>query len=180
MTAVAIATAFSQIITRDTIYSIKLSRIGVDVTEEPRRALVAELTVAETMSTNVPLVSEMAALEELALAISRSRGTVLAVTDEDGRFGGLISATDVTAALERTDEDLTARDLAVSSPRHVYPDDQLGQVVDIMAENDIRQLPVVARWDERRLLGMISQRDVLRQVARRAPPRRAVHRRCGG
>ena len=52
MTAVAVATAFAQIITRDTIYSIKLLRIGVDVREEPRRALVAELTVAETMTTN--------------------------------------------------------------------------------------------------------------------------------
>ena len=171
MTAVAVATAFAQIITRDTIYSIKLSRIGVDVREEPRRALVAELTVAETMTTNVPLVTEDTALEELALAISRSRGTVLAVTNDEGRFQGLISATDVTAALERTDEKISARDLAVVSPLRVYPDDQLGQVVDMMTDNDVRQLPVVARWDERRLLGMISQRDVLKQVARRAPRR---------
>lgn len=162
MTAVAVATAFAQIITRDTIYSIKLLRIGVDVREEPRRALVAELTVAETMTTNVPLVTEDTALEELALAISRSRGTVLAVTNDEGRFQGLISA---------TDEKITARDLAVVSPQRVYPDNQLGQVVDMMTDNDVRQLPVVARWDERRLIGMISQRDVLKQVARRAPRR---------
>ena len=93
---------------------------------------------------NVPLVPEDAALEELALAISRSRGTVLAVTNDEGRFQGMISATDVTAALERTDEELAARHLAVVSPLRVFPDDQLGQVVDMMTDNDVRQLPVVA------------------------------------
>ena len=169
MTAVAIATAVAQIITRDTIYSIKLARRGVDVTEEPAAAVVADLTVAETMSTNVPLVTEDTDLQELTLAMSRSRGTVLAVTDEEGRFRGLVSATDLTAALERTDQNLVASDISVASPQRVYPDDQLGHVVELMAEGDLRQLPVVARWDERRLLGMISQRDVLRQVARRGP-----------
>ena len=169
MTAVAIATAVAQIITRDTIYSIKLARRGVDVTDEPAAAVVADLTVAETMSTNVPLVTEDTDLQELTLAMSRSRGTVLAVTDEEGRFRGLVSATDLTAALERTDQNLVASDISVASPQRVYPDDQLGHVVELMAEGDLRQLPVVARWDERRLLGMISQRDVLRQVARRGP-----------
>ena len=169
MTAVAIATAVAQIITRDTIYSIKLARRGVDVTQEPAAAVVADLTVAETMSTNVPLVTEDTDLQELTLAMSRSRGTVLAVTDEEGRFRGLVSATDLTAALERTDQNLVASDISVASPQRVYPDDQLGHVVELMAEGDLRQLPVVARWDERRLLGMISQRDVLRQVARRGP-----------
>ena len=178
MTAVAIATAVAQIITRDTIYSIKLARRGVDVTEEPAAAVVADLTVAETMSTNVPLVTEDTDLQELTLAMSRSRGTVLAVTDEEGRFRGLVSATDLTAALERTDQDLVASDISVASPQRVYPDDQLGHVVELMAEGDLRQLPVVARWDERRLLGMISQRDVLRQVARRGPRRAGTTRRA--
>ncbi|MCZ6544597.1 MAG: chloride channel protein, partial [Chloroflexi bacterium] len=178
MTAVAIATAVAQIITRDTIYSIKLARRGVDVTEEPAAAVVADLTVAETMSTNVPLVTEDTDLQELTLAMSRSRGTVLAVIDEEGRFRGLVSATDLTAALERTDQNLVASDISVASPQRVYPDDQLGHVVELMAEGDLRQLPVVARWDERRLLGMISQRDVLRQVARRGPRRAGTTRRA--
>ncbi len=177
MTAVAIATAFAQILTRDTIYSIKLAQLGVNVTDESARALVEELTVAETMTTNVPIVAEETPLEDLALAMSRSRGNVLAVSDESGSFRGLISASALTAALDRTGADLTARDLSVVSPLRVYPDDQLGHVVALMADNDVRQLPVVARWNQRRLLGMISQRDVLREVARRAAPPDGTRRR---
>lgn len=174
MVGVAVATALAQIITRDTIYSIKLKRLGVDINAEPQHFGMDQITVAETMKTNVPLVPVNAPLAELARAMSRTTTNVLAVSDEQGKLSGLVSASDLTAALERTDQDLTAADIAVSSPLRVYPDDTLREVVALMADNDIRQLPVVARWDERRLLGMITQRDVIREFARRAAAQTTV------
>ena len=54
MTGVAIATALAQIITRDTIYSIKLSRTGIQLREEPGGFEMDQGTVAEAMRTRHP------------------------------------------------------------------------------------------------------------------------------
>ena len=166
MTGVAIATALAQILMRDTIYTAKLKRSGLVLPEEDTRVLMDQIAVAEAMTTNVALIQPDAALVDLTQAMNRARENVLAVADAPGRYRGIITAADLTAALERTDEAVTATDLAVQGLR-VYPDDTLRHVVAIMAENDLRQGPVVARWDEGRLLGMISHRDVLHSFARR-------------
>ena len=171
MTGVAIATALAQIITRDTIYSIKLSRIGVHLREEPAGFELDESTVAEAMRTDVPLVPVDADLEELARVFSESDSNIVAVTDPDGHFRGILTTTDFTAALDRTDDVLTARDLAVTSPLRAYPDDSLRTVVSQFAEHGVRQLPVIARWDTRRLLGIINQQDVIRALSRRPSAR---------
>jgi CIC family chloride channel protein len=176
MVGVATATAAAQIITRDTVYSIKLHRIGYDVNEEDDEQPMDRVTVSEAMTTNVSLVRTDSHLEQMAVAMARSRGNVLAVTDEHGAFQGLVSATDLTAALDRNDEGVTAVDIAVQSPIRVYPDDTLREVVSLLAENDVRQVPVVARWNEQRLLGMMTQRDVLREFARRGSKQTNVPR----
>ena len=170
MTAVAIATGVAQIVTRDTLYSIKLARIGVRIREEPARAAMDQITVVEAMRTNVPLVSSDATLDELAMVLSRAGGNAVAVTDEDNHFQGLISETDVTAALERADEEIRAADIVRRYALHVYPDDSLRDVVAMLADADVRQVPVVARFDETRLLGMVTQRDVLTAFARSTRP----------
>lgn len=170
MTAVAVATGLAQIITRDTLYSIKLERIGVRIREEPARSQMDQITAAEAMRSNVPLVATDTPLDELAMVLSRAGGNAVAVTDEQNRFQGLISSSDVTAALERTDPEITAADIVMRSPLRVYPDDSLRDVVALLADTDVRQVPVVARFDEQRLLGMVTQRDVLTAFARTARP----------
>ena len=176
MVGVATATAAAQIITRDTVYSIKLHRLGYDINDEDDEQPMDRVTVSEAMTTNVSLVRNDSHLEQMAVAMARSRGNVLAVTDEHGAFEGLVSATDLTAALDRNDESVTAADIAVQSPIRVYPDDTLRAVVSLLADNDVRQVPVVARWNEQRLLGMMTQRDVLREFARRGAKQTNVPR----
>ena len=104
------------------------------------------------------------------MVLSRAGGNAVAVTDEDNRFRGLISETDVTAALERTHTDVRAADIVRRYALHVYPDDSLRDVVAMLADADVRQVPVVARFDETRLLGMVTQRDVLTAFARSTRP----------
>ena len=177
MTAVALATAIAQLLTRDTIYNVRLRRAGLDVREEPAPSPLDDLTVATTMRTDTPIVSRTATIQDLAAAMSQSRGNVVAVADKQNRFIGLISATDVTSAVERQELNRRAFDLAVVAPIFVHPDDNLRYALSLLVEHDIRQLPVVARDDETRLMGMLTQRDVLREVAQpseRTPDQRGA------
>ena len=165
MAAVALATAVAQLLTRDTIYNVRLRRAGLDVREEPERSQLDSLQVASTMRTDTPIVDRTADIRNLANAMSQSRGNVVAVADDRGRFIGLISDTDVTSAVERNELNRTARDLAVVAPITVHPDDSLRHALSLLVEHDVRQLPVVAPNDSSRLLGMLTQRDILREIA---------------
>ena len=165
MTAVALATALAQLLTRDTIYNVRLRRAGLDVRDEPAPSPLDDLMVERTMRTDTPIVSRTATIQDLANAMSQSRGNVVAVTDQRNRFIGLVTATDVASAVERQELDRRAFDLAVVAPIVVHPDDSLRYALSLLVEYDVRQLPVVARGDETRLMGMLTQRDVLREVA---------------
>ena len=165
MASVAVATAIASLVTRDTIYNVRLRRAGLDVREEADRSPLDELSVAAMMRTDTPVVNREATIQDLARAMSQSSANVVAVTDLQNRFIGLVSATDVTSALERNELSRMARDLAVVAPVRVHPDESLRHALSLLVEHDVRQLPVVARADEARLMGMITQRDVLLAVA---------------
>ena len=165
MTAVALATALAQLLTRDTIYNVRLRRAGLDVRDEHTPSPLDNLTVETTMRTDTPIVSRLATIQDLAAAMSQSRGNVVAVADNQNRFIGLVSATDVTSAVERQELGRHAYDLAAVAPIFVHPDDNLRYALSLLVEHDVRQLPVVAREDNTRLVGMLTQRDVLREVA---------------
>ncbi|MCY3571634.1 MAG: chloride channel protein [Chloroflexi bacterium] len=168
MTAVALAAALAQLLTRDTIYNVRLRRAGLDVRDEPAPSPLDDLVVAATMRTDTPIVSRLATIQDLANAMSQSRGNVVAVADQQNRFIGLVTATDVASAVERQELNRRAFDLAVVAPIFVHPDDSLRHALSLLVEHDVRQLPVVAREDESRLMGMLTQRDVLREVAQPA------------
>lgn len=168
MTAVALAAALAQLLTRDTIYNVRLRRAGLDMRDDPAPSPLDDLTVATTMRTDTPIVSRLATIQDLANAMSQSRGNVVAVADQQNRFIGLVTATDVASAVERQELDRRAYDLAVVAPIFVHPDDNLRYALSLLVDHDVRQLPVVAREDETRLMGMLTQRDVLREVAQPA------------
>ena len=119
MIGVVTATVLSQLISRDTIYSIKLSRLGVVLPDDSRALAMDSIPVSEVMRSDVAVVPREATLEEIAEALSWAPSSVLAVHDEGGRFEGLISQTDVTAALQRGSTEV-ASDLEIRSPASVY------------------------------------------------------------
>ena len=165
MIGVSTATVIAQMLTRDTVYSIKLSRLGVDVPEERQGLAMDNIPVSEAMTTEIAAVSREATLEEVAEALSWAPGNVLAVEETAGQFVGLISASDIAAALQEGRTDILAADLEIHQPISVYPDDSLSTVVAVLSENKIRQVPVVARWDEHRLLGVVEQGNVITAFA---------------
>ena len=140
MTAVALATALAQLLTRDTIYNVRLRRAGLDVRDEHTPSPLDNLTVETTMRTDTPIVSRLATIQDLAAAMSQSRGNVVAVADNQNRFIGLVSATDVTSAVERAELGRRAFDLAAVAPIFVHPDDNLRYALSLLVDH--RRTPI--------------------------------------
>jgi CIC family chloride channel protein len=86
------------------------------------------------------------------------------VVDRNGSLVGIISMTDLRPALADTSLHrlLVARDIAVTGVPAVTPEDSLNTVLQLMADMDVRELPVVERENPGRIVSMVSRRDITR------------------
>lgn len=93
-----------------------------------------------------------------------SRQQDFPVVDGDGNLAGIISMTDMREAIADTElhNMLVARDIAIEGVVTVTMDDSLNTALKLMADLNIRELPVVDVENKRRVLSVISRKDITR------------------
>jgi chloride channel protein, CIC family len=159
MFAVAVATALSNRLTHDTIYTLKLRRRGIDIDKRLPASLMAQIPVAEAMSAAPPPLTPEQSLHELIARFAAERTNTLPILDTDEQLLGVVDAEDVEIAIDEHQNGLTARALLTTAPR-LRPDESLEEAVQIMAGRDEGGLPVLDPRDER-LIGWVTHRDIL-------------------
>jgi CIC family chloride channel protein len=94
---------------------------------------------------------------------------VLPVADAEHRLLGVIHLNEVfwTSHHQATLPWLLAADLMRAGVRPLMSGDSLERAVELFAENDLSELPVVDNPSDRRLLGMVRRTDVARAYLRR-------------
>ena len=114
MTAIVLATGISHRLTRDTIYTLKLRRRGVDlgVRETIDRGRVP---ISQVMQPVPPALSAQLPLAEAADRLARSAYGVLPVTD-DGIYLGVLTARAVAETMADGQHDSTPAQLLVELP----------------------------------------------------------------
>lgn len=100
------------------------------------------------------------------------------VVDRNGDLVGIISMTDLRTAMADATLHrlLVARDIAVTGVTAVTMDDSLNTALKLMADIDVRELPVVSEEERGKIISMISRRDITRayhQDMERRNPRRS-------
>jgi len=86
------------------------------------------------------------------------------VVDEQGRLWGIVSLEDYRRAVGHESvppEDLRVRDIATRRVVVVYPDEPVRAVLQRMAPRDISRVPMAARDDPYRLLGVVKRNDLV-------------------
>ena len=126
--------------------------------------------VSSIMSTPVAEISGRASLMQVAETLTAAEVGALVVVD-GVRAIGVVSERDLVRTLaEGEDQDaLTAADLVSSETVWADPADTIGAVADLMADAEVRHIPLRAGA---RTVGMVSIRDileVLRNGSDRAP-----------
>ena len=179
MTAVATATAVSQLLSEGTIYTIKLARRGVHIDEEALSTNVMQaLRVSDAMRPSPLAVSRDTSIAEVAQRMARDREELaLVVDDEDGGIVGVISDTDVTQALARGDYGALAIELATRDVITLYPDQTLHHALAVFAGTAVHGLPIVFRERPRVACGMLRRADITNAYAAAIEDRNAVQRR---
>jgi Kef-type K+ transport system membrane component KefB len=123
-----------------------------------------DIMVRHIMRHNVETITHGTSFQELLRTIAHSRYDRFPVVDDDNNFIGIINYTDIRNLLfdQNLANLLVARDL-VSTPHHaISPDITLKEALKtLQKKRNISYFPVISPQEPQKLLGILSQNDVL-------------------
>jgi CIC family chloride channel protein len=163
MTAVVISSIIARQFALESIYTLRLLRRGVDIRQLEETRPMREVTVAEAMTPNFPTVLPTMPIGELVTKLRKSGHHGFPVVDKGGNFCGVVTLSDVEAAMSKGSyTDLTVADIASQSLIVAYPDQYLHDVFVKLGARDIGRIPVVDRSNPKHLLGVLRRHDIIR------------------
>ena len=163
MITAAVAAATSRAIEPDSLYTAPLRRRGVKLPELPRPEWLRSTQVATLLSRNPELCAPDVPFKSvLPRLLALPPGHDLYVVGPDGELLGIIAldALKGTIADEALLSMIVAADVMTDEQKPITASMTLADVASRFAEADLERLPVVD--DQRRLVGTISKRDVLK------------------
>jgi CIC family chloride channel protein len=159
MTAIALATGVSAVLSTDTIYTLKLRRRGIDLLRGRPTNLMELLTVADAMQPLPAALTPEVPLNAIIERIATEGRDALPVADHEGTYRGTVIARDVEDSARQNALEATAGTLARAVPV-LHPDQSLEQALGLLVQQDRSGLPVIST-DDGRICGWLTHRDVL-------------------
>lgn len=146
----------------ESIYTMKIRRMGHDLRARVQPNLMQAVTVKEAMKVHFETVPASLPFSELAERLMGANQRGLPVLDERGELHGVVTLSDVERAMARADaRDLTAGDVATKNVITAYPQETLHEALSRLAGTDAGYLPVVDPSHPGRVVGLLSRADII-------------------
>jgi len=156
MLSVAVSLLISQRIQKDSVYAMGLARHGIHLDRGRDVEVMSAITVGEAMQLVTDVLPETMSLSEAAELLARTRHHGLPVVNEDELLIGILTVQDIEHSTGEAVGDACTRDVEVA-----FPDESLNMALRRMSRRDVGRLPVVARENPRKLLGVLRRADVI-------------------
>lgn len=158
-----ISTVASGQIYRESIYTLKLSRRGVNLRAGKEVNLLKSMIVKDVMTRNVETVMEGMNMGTLTHRISASKNNSFPVVDDEGSLSGILSFNDYQGALfdDNLKDLVVAKDIATTDVVTISQDDNLYDALERISAKDFSLLPVVSSEDPLKIIGVLSRRDII-------------------
>jgi len=167
MIAIVLSTVVSQSLSRESIYTTKLVRAGIEVHRLEQTSPMREVTVAEAMTKKFSPVPPAMAVTDLIAKLRSSGHHGFPVVGEDGKFCGMVTLSDVERVMSASSpEGLTVGDICSESVITAYPDEYLHDVLVRLGAREVGRIPVVARENHKQLVGILRRHDIIRAYAK--------------
>lgn len=181
MLTVVISTVLSQLLLRgESIYTLKLSRRGVQLKRGRDVDILESVLIGEVMTHTTETVPKNMTIVELTEVIRHSHRNGVGVLDEQGKLWGIVTLSD----LERAFTDERSRytpiaEIATTWPylQVAFPDETIGDALASMGSRGLGRLPIVSRDDPYHLLGILWREDIIRAYNMALTRRAAIQHR---
>ena len=112
----------------------------------------------------VEAIPEGMPFEQILQLMLRSNQQDFPVVDEEENLTGIISMTDLRQAMadKEVHSLLLAKDIAMGGVTTVTMDDTVNTALGVMADLDVKELPVVSKDDPRKVIALVSRKDITR------------------
>jgi CIC family chloride channel protein len=165
MFAAVVATVVSQLVERDSIYTAKLRRAGVIIGRTRDQTLLRHIPVESCQITPLPPEPVFASdpLSKLITLHAYHSVPDFVVVEQDGRYMGLVTGTDMRAALIDREAIplLLVAELVRTDLPTIDAEENLDTVMDKFARHDVSSLPVMRAGDPAACVGLLTRAKLL-------------------
>lgn len=161
MVACVISTLVVKWISRDSIYTMKLSRRGIDILKIKNEDIMDKITVSEVMFRDVITVSCTTTIREAGLLIKSTTHRGFPVVDNLSSLKGIITHQDINSALNEGNGDKNVEEFMTTDLLYCFPEDTLRNALEKLGERNIGRIPVVERGNPEHLVGLITRKGII-------------------
>lgn len=162
MTAIVFSTVISRSLNRGSIYTLGLTRRGIDFHRQVEAGILGTITVSKAMTRNYPSIPPSMPIPTLLEEFHKSGHHGFPVVDENGIFSGVVTLTDIEDSMSENEPSLTAGDIATKNPVVAYPDQSVHDALAQLGGRNVGRIPVVDRNNPSKLLGILRRPDIVK------------------
>ncbi len=164
MVSVIIGVLVATYIKKESIYSMKLLRRGINISEGRDLNVMRSLWVKDVLTKNVQTIKTSSTFQELIQFMVASNHHEYFMVDENGKLAGTFSINEIKEFLK--DEDylsglVIAADIAHPPLAFLMPDDNLDLVMHNFGRFNVDELPVVDDKINHHFIGTVQRKDVI-------------------
>ncbi len=161
MSATVMGTFISQRISKDSMYTIKLTQRGIRIADAPEVNLMDAVTVEEAM-TSVDGVSPEMPVSALIKKMAATHENGFPVVAKDDLLLGIVTARDVEdALLTRSPEDLKVRDIYTRPVAVCRPEQSLSNALSQFGAYAYGRIPVIDPHQPGKIIGVLNRQNII-------------------
>ncbi|HUT45561.1 MAG TPA: CBS domain-containing protein [Sedimentisphaerales bacterium] len=120
---------------------------------------------ADIMTTNVITVKKDMVLTDVIALLLRWHISAMPVVDNEDKMVGIVSEIDlVNLTFDGNAADTTVAEVMVTDIVSFSPNTELADLVQSFSKRHLRRVPII---DKGKVVGIVSRRDILREILRR-------------
>jgi CIC family chloride channel protein len=164
MSACVVSTLVSQGLNRDSIYTAKLMRQGIDLYKQEDPNVMKSLFVRDVVDREPEVIPASASFKTILDLVVQSRHSQFFVTNDENELLGTIPVRELRRLIyeqEPLQLVVVAGDLVDTRYPTVTEEDDLDLVTYVFSGSDTDELAVVDSATQRKLVGSVHQKDVI-------------------
>lgn len=163
MIACITSTVFASYLSKESIYTMKLVRQGINLQAGKEINVLKSILVKDAMTKGAQTLPENMSIRKFNQFLATTKHSNFPVVDSNGLLTGIVSFQDFKDAVLESDlEDLiVVKELATHQVITITPEENLDDAFKKIGSRNIEQLPVVSGNNSGKIVGMLSRRDII-------------------